>query len=368
MITEQYIDTYLKNYKNYKNYWNYEDGCILSGCIRLFEATGLEKYSNFIFRYLSSVISDDGQIINYDNSKHSIDSFNSGKSLIFAFERTGDEKYRKAAEFLYSRLKSYPRTGEGSFIHKSIYPDQVWLDGLYMAQPFYASCIRMFGNGDFSDITVQFSNARKNMFRPEKKLYCHGYDSARIQPWADTVTGQSPSFWLRSSGWFLMSLVDTWEAVGNESDPCSILTAELFREAAEGLLEYADKKSGLFYQVTDMGSDRRNYTETSGSLMISYALLKSVHLGINGNSGFAEAGKKIFRSVIEEKMKTDSSQIRLTDICCSAGLGPGKTRNGTAEYYYSEKIVSDDPKGAGSLMMAYAEILKENSVHREALG
>lgn len=358
MIITDYTDSYLENYTSYKNYWNYEDGCILSGCAKLFEASGKEKYRNFVLDYLDAVITDTGVIINFDNSKHSLDSFNSGKALLFAYRTTEKEKYRKAADFLYSKISSYPRTNEGSFIHKSIYPDQVWLDGLYMLLPFYAESIRMNGSADFSDIFTQYKNARKNMFCDKSKLYFHGYDSAGVQPWADKNTGCSPSFWLRSIGWFLMSLTDTFEAIGNPDDSCSRLVSELFCEAAEGIVQYADSEAGLFHQVTDKPEASGNYTETSGSLMISYTLMKSVRLGIPVFSGAFETGRNIFNSVISEKLIKDENGYKLTDICCSAGLGPGNERNGSTEYYISEKTVSDDPKGTGALMMAMSEILR----------
>ncbi|WP_044973732.1 glycoside hydrolase family 88 protein [Ruminococcus sp. HUN007] len=364
MTISEYTDRYISNYKNFKDYWNYEDGCILTGCIKLYYATGERKYRDFVFSYLSSVISEEGIILNFDHCKHSTDSFNSGRSLLFAYKMTGAEKYKNAIMFLLDKIKVYPRTSEGSFIHKSIYPDQVWLDGLYMVQPFYASCIRLFGDGDYSDIMQQFRNARSTMFNNSKKLYCHGYDSARVQPWADSESGRSRGFWLRAIGWYLMALVDTADAVGDSDSECVKLLTDLFCEAAEGVTKYSDSGSGLFYQVVDLPEDERNYTETSGSLMIAYALMKSVHLGFPVDRSYADLSRRIFESVVKEKFKTGDDGLTLTDICCSAGLGPGRQRNGSPEYYFSELIVADDPKGVGAFMMAYSEIVNDNMTGR----
>jgi len=359
-MIKKYIDSYIKNYRNYKTYWNYEDGCILTGCIRLYEATADEKYSDFVLKYLSSVITDDGKITTYDSTRYSLDSFNSGKSLFFAADLTGNEKYLKAADFMISKLREYPRTSGGSFIHKSIYPDQVWLDGLYMAMPFYARYIKNSGSGSFDDIMLQFQNVRKYMFCPDKKLYRHGYDSAGIQPWADRKTGLSPSYWLRSIGWFLMALTDTAEAIGDTDNSCFRLLDSLFSEIREGLSSYADSNSGLFYQVPDIPSYEGNYTETSGSLMVSYALMKACHNGFSYDSSWKETSRKIFDSIIREKLDISGEVPSLTGICCSAGLGPGSKRDGSADYYLSEPVVSDDPKGTGALMMAFSEIIRDS--------
>lgn len=359
-ITE-YIHSYLACYRNYKDYWNYEDGCILTGCSKLFRATGDIFYRDFVLNYLSEVIAPDGTILTYDNSKNSLDSFNSGRSLIFAYEITGEEKYRKALDFLYGKITSYPRTAEESFIHKSIYPDQIWLDGLYMVHPLYAAYTEKFGNGSYDDILIQFKNARNRLFDDSKMLYRHGYDSARIQPWADNSTGMSESFWLRSQGWFLMALTDTAHAVKDRESEIYKYLRLLFKEAADGILSFADRETGLFYQVTDRSGDSDNYTETSGSLMISYALIRGYHIGFAGRE-YADRGREIFDSIIKHKMKATDRGMSLTDICMCAGLGPGNTRNGSAEYYYSESRVSDDPKGVGPLMMALSEIIKDDSL------
>lgn len=357
MKVTDYADNFIKNYENFKSYWNYEDGCVLTGCMRMYEATGNIKYRDFVFDYLFPLIAEDGTILNFDNDKYSIDSFNSGKILFYAYEQTGDDKYRLAIEYLWERLCRYPRTADGNFIHKSIYPGQVWLDGLYMAQPFYAAYEKKFGKGSYDDILKQFRNVRERMFIQEKGLYCHGYDTALVQPWADRKSGLSSSFWLRAIGWYMMALADVIDIIGDASEPCSIVLTDIFTEAVEGIIKYADKDTGLFYQVVDMGDDVRNYTETSGSLMIAYALMKGASVGVLPFSEYSEKGRKILEKVTEEKLTATDNGLSLTDICCSAGLGPGIERDGSAGYYLSEKIVSDDPKGAGVLMMAYAQSL-----------
>ena len=209
MSVQTYIDSYLENYSPYKDYWNYEDGCVLMGCKQLYLATKERRYLDFILTYLDKVIDEDGTITNYEVGKHNIDGFNAGKVLYTAYERTGKEKYRRAIDYLMADLKEHPRTKEGNFFHKSIYPYQVWLDGLYMAQPFYMEYETKYGGKQqYNDIRAQFRNVRRIMFDADKKLSYHGYDEARVQPWADKETGLSKNFWLRSMGWYLMAMID----------------------------------------------------------------------------------------------------------------------------------------------------------------
>ena len=358
MSVTEYIDNFLANYRHYKEYWNYEDGCVLMGCQQLYRATGDKKYLDFILNYLNPLIKEDGTITNYEFGKHNIDGFNAGKVLFLAYDETGDEKYRKAIDFLMKSLSEQPRTKSGNFFHKAIYPDQVWLDGLYMAQPFYMEYETKFNKKEnYNDILNQFRNVRKYMFSDEKQLYFHGYDEARVQPWADKQTGLSKNFWLRSMGWYLMALIDVIDNMSEEiyeqyREYCSI-----FREAIDGILQYRDKESGLFFQVIDRADVEGNYTETSGSAMIAYAVMKASRLEVISKEKYAKIGIDIFDSLVREKLVRTDGGYSLKDICWVAGLGPGEQRDGSVEYYLSEKIVSDDSKGVGPFMTAYAQRL-----------
>ena len=128
---------FLKRFQPYKTYWNYEDGCVLKGCIDLYRATGEAVYRDFVLNYLNTFVAEDGSIPNYEMRQYNIDSINCGKALYFGLDETGDERYRKAIEFHMQRLREHPRCECGNFWHKELYPHQIWLDGLYMAQPFY---------------------------------------------------------------------------------------------------------------------------------------------------------------------------------------------------------------------------------------
>lgn len=353
-----YIDEYIKNYHSYKESWNYEDGCVLKGAWDLYKATGNEKFKLFVLNYLDEFISEDGNIKGYKPHNHHLDDINSGKILFDVLELTNEEKYRKAIESIFNQIKMQPRTNEGNFWHKDIYPYQVWLDGLYMVMPFYIKYIKNFGvlNG-LSDIVNQFVNVRKLMYDSQKKLYYHGYDESKKEAWADKKTGVSPNFWGRAEGWFVMALVDVLGEMDERMESEKNTLSKIFNEAIDGLLIYQDEDTGMWYQVLDKGGEKGNYQETSATLMISYSILKGVRLNIVPQN-YKDYGIKAFEGTVNKYLLEDEGKLMLGGICGVAGLGNNPYRDGSYDYYISEKVVYDDPKGVGALMMAYSEIIK----------
>ena len=359
MDIKAYTKAFLAAYKPYKAYWNYEDGCVLKGCIDAYRATGDQDYRDFVLRYLETYVMPDGSIPNYESHKYNIDSINCGKALYFGLDETGDERYRKAIEFHMGRLKTHPRCQCGNFWHKENYPNQIWLDGLYMAQPFYMEYEARFdGMAHVQDIINQFRNVRRYLYDEEKGLNYHAWDEAKIQPWCNKKTGRSPNFWLRSTGWYLMALIDCIGLCPEMLYEHYRALVDLFRESLRGVLPY-QAEDGLFCQVIDHPDAEGNYTETSGSAMIAYALLKGVRLGVLNPEKYLPIGKRVFEALADTKLKANAEgKAELTDICWVAGLGPGEKRDGSVAYYLSEPRVSDDSKGVGPFMMAWAEYLQ----------
>ncbi len=356
----RYTDNYLKHFQGEMKKWNYEDGCVLMGCVLLYQATGDEKYQEFVLKYLNEYITNEGTIKYYEEEKYNIDSINTGKVLFHAYEWTGREKYRKAIEVLMNQLRKHPRTKSGNFWHKMIYPNQVWLDGLYMAQPFYMMYETQYNKKEnYSDIIEQFKNVRKYLYNEEKELYYHAYDQSKELFWADKETGQSPNFWLRSMGWYLMALIDVMDEMEESIFEHYKTLEDLFREAIKGILKYQDPKSKLFYQVIDRADIKDNYLETSGSAMIGYSILKACRKGVLLKEKYQEMGEAIVDSLTENMLIEEDGTLKLSNICSVAGLGPSDNprRDGSVEYYLSEPIVCDDQKGVGAYMMAYAQKL-----------
>ena len=337
-----------------KGSWNYIDGCMMTALLSMAEITGEREYFDFVEGFIDSYVLPDGTIRTYQPEKFNLDDINEGRVLLPLYRATGKEKYRLAAENLKRHLAGQPRTMEGNFWHKAIYPNQVWLDGIYMAQVFYALYQQAFGGGDYSDILHQIETVHERMYDGEKGLYYHGYDASRTAFWADPITGCSKSFWLRSIGWFSVALADLLEIVTGEDRQ---KLAAIFAQLMEGIARYADEETGMYYQVPDQGSRAGNYLETSGSSMIAYAMLKGARLGVLDKE-YAAKGQKTFSGIGGKYLSFTGDTLNLGGICLVAGLGPenNRRRDGTFEYYISEPVVENDAKGVAPFILCYTEI------------
>lgn len=335
--------------------WNYIDGCMITALLSMADITGESKFFDFAEHFIDYYVLEDGSIRTYQPDKFNLDDINEGRVLFRLYKATGKEKYRKAAELLRRHIENQPRTFEGNFWHKAIYPNQVWLDGIYMAQPFYAMYETNFGSGDCEDTVRQLEMVRARMFDEEKKLFYHGYDASRKAFWADPVTGLSKNFWLRSVGWFSVALADLLEIVTDEAQNKRL--QKIFVETMEGAAQYADPETGMYWQVPDQGGREGNYLETSGSSMIAYAMLKGARLGIIGKE-YAALGQKTFSGIVEKYLSFNGDELNLGGICLVAGLGPenNRRRDGSYEYYISEPIVENDAKGVAPFILCYTEI------------
>ncbi|MBE7003349.1 MAG: glycosyl hydrolase family 88 [Ruminococcaceae bacterium] len=335
--------------------WNYIDGCMLTALLEMAELTGESRYADFVGQMIDSFLLPDGSIRTYDEGKYNLDDVNEGRVLFALYERTGREIYKAAAAVLRGQLDRQPRTAEGSFWHKKIYPDQVWLDGIYMAQPFYVLYELRFGGGDCSDTLRQLETVYARMRDEKTGLYYHGYDASRRAFWADPETGCSKSFWLRSIGWFSVALADLIDILppGSENER----VRAIFRELMASVSRFADGESGMYWQVVDRGGSPGNYLETSGSSMLAYAMLKGARLGALDKE-YAAKGEKTFHGMMDRYLTVADGKLDLGGICLVAGLGPesDRRRDGTYAYYISEPVVRNDAKGVAPFLLCYTEI------------
>jgi unsaturated rhamnogalacturonyl hydrolase len=273
-----------------------------------------------------------------------------GAVLAPLHRHTGEARFRKAMDIQFAPLKTFPRTRSGNYWHKARYPHQVWLDGLYMGQPFQLDYARITGNTDLFDDTLrQIRTVEQRMRQPGTGLYYHGWDESRQQRWADPKTGLSPHVWGRAMGWWLCALVDGYEASEGFAPEGRAEIAHILKAALDAMLSMRSP-NGLWYQIVDQGARAGNYEEASASLMTTYALLKSARLGITGDAT-RRAGLQSLSACINRFL----TPVALNGICRVAGLGGDPYRDGSYEYYLSEKIVANDPKGVGPFFMAVAE-------------
>ena len=340
------------------NGWNYIDGCMMIALLNMHRITGQERYYEFAEHYLDYYVFEDGSIRGFREEEYNLDNICEGRVLFDVYAMSGKEKYRKAIDTLYGQILRQPRTHEGNFWHKAIYPNQVWLDGLYMAQVFYARYTTDLECGkNYADIRRQFRTVREKMFDPATGLYRHGYDASKTAFWAGE-DGCSKNPWLRSLGWFSAALIDVTAEVKDDPEFVAEMTG-IARELAQNLLPYIDADSGMLWQVPNQVGREGNYPETSGSAMVAYFYLKGARLGILDKS-YAPVGAKIFQSICDRYLTETDGKLNLGGICLVAGLGPenNRRRDGTYEYYISEPIVENDAKGLAPFLMCYTELLQ----------
>ena len=345
-----------KNETGYPVKWTYDHGLVLKGIERVWINTGDKQYFNFIQRSMDHFVTSDGSIHTYSINEYNIDNILPGRSLLFLYNATAQKKYLKAATLLREQLKTHPRTSEGGFWHKKIYPSQMWLDGLYMAEPFYAEYAALFReDAAFDDIANQFILMERHARDDSTGLFYHGWDECKQQHWADPKTGRSPNFWGRAMGWYAMALVDTLDYFPPQHRRRSELVAILNR-LAQAVTKYQDPESGLWYQVLDKGSFKGNYFESSAACMFVYALARGVRKGYLPVT-YLYVAVKGYRGIVTQFVKTDASgQLNLEGTVSVAGLGGNPYRDGSYEYYLSEKVVTNDPKGIGALLLAATEM------------
>jgi unsaturated rhamnogalacturonyl hydrolase len=360
------IDSYIKNNplafdpdKNSDN-WNYEVGCMLKAAEQLYYDTKINSYLSYIKKNIDFSIQTSGTIKNISIEEYNIDSINTGKVLLFLYKKTKAPKYLKAAKFLITQMKGHPRTSEGGFWHKKVYPYQMWLDGLYMASPFLAEYAALTRNNlMFDDVAQQLILVEKKTRNPKTGLLYHAWDETKELAWADKTTGCSPNYWGRAIGWYVMAIVDCLDYLPIDHPKRGEIIG-LFERLVPAIGAVQDSKSGVWYQVLDMPDKAGNYLESSCSAMFVYAIAKGVRKGYLSKR-FLSIAIKGFKGIIENFVETDSTgNVNLLKVCGGAGLGKhpdrGDYRDGSFEYYIGEEIRTNDRKGVGPFILAALEI------------
>ncbi|WP_341939315.1 glycoside hydrolase family 88/105 protein [Marinimicrobium sp. C2-29] len=338
--------------------WEYTHGLMMSAHEKVWRATGEERYFDYMKDFADFMIDDEGTIKTYDQSLYNIDRVNPGKFLIGLHQETGEEKYWLAIEQLRDQMRAHPRTSEGGFWHKKVYPHQMWLDGLYMGSPFLSRYASTYDEpGLYDDIIQQFRLIERHTWNSGQKIFHHGWDESREQRWANKTTGRSPHAWGRAMGWLSMAIVDVLDDLPSDHPERQVML-DIAAKMAEAIETHRDADSGVWWQVVNMGGREGNYLESSSSTMFAYFLLKASERGYI-DARYRELGLSAYEAVVEEFVReNEDGTLSITSVCAVAGLGGNPYRDGTYEYYINEPRRADDPKAVGPFIMT--SVLYEN--------
>ena len=350
------VESTLRRYTLYDALWHYEHGLQVMAIQKVGEVTGEAQYKRFVLDWINRFVQADGCIRTYRVDEYNLDLINAGKLLFGALELTGDQRYRKALDLLREQLRKQPRTHSNGFWHKKIYPYQMWLDGIYMAEPFLAEYAHRFDEpATFEEVAHQIRLIEEHTRDEKTGLLYHAWDESKTQSWANPLTGHSPHFWGRGVGWYVMAIVDVLDHFPLEQAHRPDLIAILNR-AAGALVKVQDETSGLWYQILDLPDRAGNYLEASASAMFVYAFAKGVREGYLAQEYLLSA-RRGYHGLLQKMIKVDSQGLlTLEGTCGGAGLGGEPYRDGSFEYYVSEKIIPNDPKGVGSFILAAIEM------------
>tara|TARA_R110002051_G_scaffold229291_1_gene291290 strand:- start:16811 stop:18016 length:1206 start_codon:yes stop_codon:yes gene_type:complete len=342
--------------------WSYTNGLVLSAAARVYEQTNNQKIYDYIYAYANEMIDSTGTIKTYKLSNQNLDMIKSGDVLLYLYPKTKEERFLKAMQTLDTQMESQPKTSDGGYWHKKVYPFQMWLDGLYMAEPFHTRYAKEYIDDEaekqkiYDDVALQFDLIQKHSRNEKSGLLYHGWDESKEQQWANKETGNSQHFWSRGMGWYGMAMVDVLDFLP-ENHPGRERIIKYLNQYADAVTKVQDE-SGLWWQVLDQADREGNYLEATGSSMFTYTLAKGVNKGYLPEK-YLDVANKAYEALIKNLITVeDNGVINLNKCCAVAGLGGNPYRDGSYEYYIGEKIRSNDPKGTGPFIMASLELNK----------
>ncbi len=315
-----------------------------------------KDYEGYMQRYMDELVDADGNILHYNLCDYNLDKINPGNNLIILYQRTGQAKYLKAIEQLVGQLEGQLHNPDGGFWHKGVYPYQMWLDGIYMSSPFMARYASAFNEPEWLEEVVRQITVMEGHTRdPETGLLYHAFDYSRGMKWSDDITGCSPHFWGRAMGWYMMAMVDALDFFPEEHEGRKLII-DILKRTSEALEKVRDPETGLWYQVLDMAGEEGNYLEASASCMFVYAFAKGAHQGyLDGK--FLEIANESFDSILEEFIVIDKDGLVSIDHgCFAAGLGGRDYRDGSYEYYVTERKGKNDSKSVAPFILAAFEL------------
>jgi unsaturated rhamnogalacturonyl hydrolase len=337
--------------------WNYEMGIFLSAMLIQSQKTKNEQYLQYVKKWADRFINAQGKIDStyYPVKEYKLDDIMPGRPALFLYERTKEHKYQTVADQLMDQLKHQPKTSEGGYWHKEIYPYQMWLDGIYMADVFSTQYASVFNKPEFFNEAIhQIKLIAKHTTDPKTGLMYHGWDESKNRVWADHEKGNSPEFWGRAIGWYCMALVDCLDYIP-ENHPDRKELIVLLKGISASIVKYQDQRTNLWYQVINKGDQPGNWIETSCSAMFTYTFAKGVRNGYLDNS-YRTVAQKAFDSLINDYAYFDDVGRLYLDQTVKVGTLNVKTSKGDYAYYINSERRVNDYKGLSPFLFAAIEL------------
>jgi unsaturated rhamnogalacturonyl hydrolase len=338
--------------------WNYTEGMIADALFRIAERTGRGDDQAYVRGYLDRFVSADGSIdpTAYPFELYSLDRIRPATSLLWVYDKTKDERYLEAARRVAMQLDKQPRTSEGGYWHRSTYPNQMWLDGIYMADVFSVQFGTKTGQPRYFDEAIkQIALIYRHTHDPKTGLCYHGWDETKSRPWANKDTGTSPEFWGRAIGWYVMAMADVMDQLPRGHEGHKVVLP-IFQSLCRSLAAFQDRETGMWFQIVDKPTAPGNYVETSATLMFAYAMARGAERGWLGPE-FLDHASRATRGVLNREV--DLLPGNRMDIRGTVQVGSLGGNGGFYDYYVHVPVVTNDQKSIGAFMflsLALSEI------------
>jgi len=337
--------------------YSYEYAFFMNAVLQRYEETKNEAYLGYVRKWADRFLDSHGMLDprHYKVEEYRLDDILPGRVFLSLYKITSNEKYKGAVDQLKLQLTYQPRTSEGGYWHKQIYPNQMWLDGIYMADVFSMQYASTFNEPRlYTDAAKQIKLIWEHTFNPTKGLMYHGWDESYNKVWADPENGTSPEFWSRGIGWYMMAVLDCSDYLPIDHANRKEIGGML-KEVAKGVKNFQDKKTGLWYQVTDKGQMTGNWIETSASAMMAYAFAKGDRKGFFDRS-YGVAARQAFTSLTKDYVFFDDEGRLYMDQTVKIGTLNVNTSKGDYNYYINTERRINDYKGLGALLYLSQEV------------
>lgn len=241
--------------------WDWPGGVAFYGVTEAYEATGNMEYIDLLKAWVDEQLED-------GLPKLTINAVSVGHSLLTLYKVTGEDRYIEIATQMAEFLKNdAERFADGIFQHTVNsetyhFPQQAWVDTMFMAAYFLVRIGEMLGRDDFLEDGIKQYHGHENFLQdPSTQLYYHGWDHI-------AQNHMSGIFWARGNAWAAITMARALRLV-HVTHPSFMIIEGSLRDQLAALVRL-QAEDGLWHTVL---TDKDSYTETSGSAGIAAALL-----------------------------------------------------------------------------------------------